>query len=106
MKVNPSRSQEIEWEKIRVRLPMDKTPEQQEQRKALFRQIDANGNGILSLAELDRGICDVLQCEEIFAAKPAIARAFHAAKHVSQSKGKSSINDDYVTLSEFRVFLV
>ena len=94
LKPNPKGAQELDWARIRARLPMDKTPEQQEHRKALFRQIDANGNGILSLAELDRGICDVLQCEEIFAAKPAIARAFHAAKRASQSKNKGSVDDD------------
>jgi len=73
---------------------MGKTAEHKEHRKALFRQIDFNGNGLLSLAELDRGMRDVLQCEEIFAAKPAIIRAFQAAKKVSQSKNKGSVNDD------------
>jgi len=47
----------------------------------------------------------VLKCEEILKAKPAINRAFQAAKKVSQSN-KGSVDDEYITLSEFRVFLV
>ncbi len=35
-----------------------------------------NGNGYLSLAEVDKGLRDVLNCEELFDAKPAIMRAF------------------------------
>jgi len=47
-----------------------------------------------SLAEMDKGIRDVLQCQEIFDAKPAIARAFHAAKNAVKSKGKDNTRDD------------
>ena len=65
--------------------------------------MDGNGNGKLSLAELDGGIRDVLGCGEVFAAKPAIARAFHAARG---STGGEESNDDYVEFKEFRLFLV
>ena len=39
--------------------------------------MDVNGNTYLSLAELDKGVRDVLQLNpEVFNAKPAIMRAF------------------------------
>lgn len=36
----------------------------------------AVSNGFLSLAEVDKGIRDVLNCEKLFNSKPAILRAF------------------------------
>ncbi len=33
-----------------------------------------NGNGYLSLAELDKGIQDILKCESLFNCKPALKR--------------------------------
>ena len=35
-----------------------------------------NGNGYLSLAEIDKGIRDTLKSDALFDAKPAIMRAF------------------------------
>ena len=42
--------------------------------------MDVNNNGILSLAEIDKGIRDALNIDELFNCKPAIMRAFQAAK--------------------------
>jgi hypothetical protein len=50
---------------ISAKLPTEKTKEQQALRKRLFSEIDGNGNGLLSLAELDLGILKTLKCEEI-----------------------------------------
>ncbi len=41
------------------KLPTAKTPIAAEQRRALFRSLDPNGNGHLSLAEVDKGLKDV-----------------------------------------------
>ena len=38
--------------------------------------MDVNGNGYLSLAEVDKGLRDVLALDEVFDCKPAIMRAF------------------------------
>ena len=38
--------------------------------------MDMNGNGYLSLAEIDKGIRDAIQSDQLFDAKPAIMRAF------------------------------
>ena len=73
-------------------------------RKILFRQFDPNGNGLLSLAEADKGVCEDLQLGDVVC-KAVIMRAFTAAKGVNQS-GNKSANDDYVDKSEFRIFLL
>ena len=65
-----------------------------------------NGNGYLSLAEIDKGIRDTLKSDALFDAKPAIMRAFQHAKDYSPSKHKNQYSDDYVEKREFRVFLV
>jgi hypothetical protein len=56
----------------------------------MFIAFDPNANGYLSLAEVDKGVRDVLECEELFDAKPAIMRAFQAAKIAAPAKCKHS----------------
>jgi len=73
---------------------MEKNPADKERRKAMFKQFDPNGNGYLSLAEIDKGIRDVLNCDSMFDAKPAIMRAFQSAKNCIKSKGKDKVGDD------------
>jgi len=46
----------------------------------MFKEMDPNGNGYLSLAELDKGILD-LGLTGLFNCKPAIMRAFKLAKN-------------------------
>merc|ERR1712013_279413 len=70
----------------------------------MFNEFDPNGNGILSLAEVDKGVRDVLQIDEIFDAKPAIMRAFQIAKN--RGKSNRDIGDDYIEFREFRFFLL
>ena len=63
-----------------------------------------NGNGYLSLAEVDKGMRDIIQLPTLFAAKPVLMRAFTAAK--TKMKSKSAVADDYVTKgTEFRYML-
>eukprot|EP01012_Entosiphon_sulcatum_P046858 TRINITY_DN63233_c0_g1_i1.p1 TRINITY_DN63233_c0_g1~~TRINITY_DN63233_c0_g1_i1.p1 ORF type:complete len:183 (-),score=42.41 TRINITY_DN63233_c0_g1_i1:127-675(-) len=92
------------WSELAAKLPIKRTAEEQERRRQLFDQFDPNGNGYLSLAEVDKGIRDVLQLDALFDAKPAIMRAFQAAKHYAKSKARQG--DDYVERSEFRLLLV
>ena len=42
----------------------------------MFKDFDPNSNGYLSLAEIDKGIRDVLNLDELFDCKPAIMRAY------------------------------
>ena len=53
--------------------------------------------------QVDKGIRDVLQSDELFDCKPAIHRAFHFAKNKSQ--GESEHGPDYIEFREFRLFL-
>jgi len=46
----------------------------------MFKQFDPNGNGYLSLAEIQKGILDVLELKSLFECKPAILRAFTLTK--------------------------
>ena len=55
---------EINWAAINAKLPCKKgDSEQFAARKQLFRNMDPNGNGILSLAEVDKAMRDVLNID-------------------------------------------
>lgn len=95
----------IDWTAINAKLPIAKNAEQKAQRKAMFKEFDPNGNGILSLAEVDKSVRDVLKIDEIFDAKPAIMRAFQIAKNCTKSK-RGETGDDYIEFREFRFFLL
>ena len=97
----------IDWAEISAKLPYEKTAEAKALRDQLWRGIDANGNGYLSLAEVDRGVRDVLGLGgegSLFDAKPAIMRAFQAAKNAV--KTGTARGDDYVERPEFRLLLL
>ena len=94
----------FDWDGLIARLPVKKTAEDRDKRKKIWRAIDMNGNGYCSLAELDRGIRDVLLLPEIFDCKKPIMRAFQAARLKVPPRTKHS--DDYVEWMEFRIFLV
>jgi Ca2+-binding EF-hand superfamily protein len=97
----------IDWSAIRAKMPMEKTPEQNAKRAELFKAFDPNGNGYLSLAEVDKGCRDVLGLYEVFDAKPVIMRAFQAAKGVNDKRNKKGAHGpDYVERCEFRLLLV
>lgn len=62
---------------------------------------DVNGNGLLSLAELDKGLKEMGQImEPIYKAKKPVMQAYQKAK--SYYKG----NDDYVSLKELKYFFI
>jgi Ca2+-binding EF-hand superfamily protein len=94
----------VDWDVIRKKLPVKRTAEHVERRKKMFNEFDPNGNGYLSLAELDKGIRDVLQLDNVFHCKPAIMRAYQSAKKSGGQRTKYS--DDYIERNEFRIFLV
>ena len=69
-------AENVDWETLNNKLPFHKNDEEYEKRNEIWAAIDVNGNGYLSLAEVDKGLRDVLQLDEIFDCKPAIMRAF------------------------------
>jgi hypothetical protein len=62
-----------------------------------------NGNGHLSLAEVDRAIQQSLNCEQLFNVKPVLIRAFNAAKNVGGNQ--TGVMADFVQYKEFRTLL-
>ena len=100
-------AQDINWDEISAKLPCKKKdPEEKQARLKIWNAMDNNGNGYLSLAEIDKGVRDVLQCDDMFDAKPAIMRAFQFAKDFCPAKSNNKYGPDYVEKREFRVFLV
>merc|ERR1711872_279607 len=93
----------INWVQVNERLPYKRTEEQKAKRKEMWASIDINGNGYVSLAEITKGIRDVINIGDLFDCRPAINRAFHFAKDVHTSKNQHG--DDYLEFSEFRLFL-
>jgi len=65
--------------------------------------MDVNGNGYLSLSEVDIGCRDCLKLPMMFELKPVLKRAFITAK--TKMKARSKVSDDYVTKSEYRWLL-
>jgi hypothetical protein len=68
-----------------LNFPVSSSAEDVNERKKMFNLIDGNGNGILSLAEVDGGIRDKLHLDKLFDAKPVLIRAFNAAKASNKS---------------------
>ena len=95
---------EIDWVAINAKLPYEKTDEQKALRKKMFKEFD-NGNGIISLAEIDKAMRDVLKIDELFDAKAAIMRAFQIAKNCTKSS-RGEAGDHYIEFREFRFFLL
>ena len=91
------------WEVLKQRLPFEKSAAHTRERENQWMQIDVNGNGLLSLAEVDKGLRDIIRLPALFNAKPVIQRAFTAAK--TKVKSKSMYGDDYIQKSEYRFFL-
>jgi len=96
----------INWTAINAKLPIAKNSDQKAKRKAMFRKFDPNGNGILSLSEVDKAMRDVLRIDALFDAKPAIMRAFQIAKDCTKSKRSDGVGADYIEFREFRYFLL
>ena len=48
------------FRELASKLPIGKTEAEKTRRNDIFKQFDPNGNGFLSLAEIDKGIHDIL----------------------------------------------
>merc|ERR1719478_1404635 len=89
---------------LHAQLPIGRDPSSKLARSKLFSRFDPNGNGILSLAEVDKGLKQILQLAGIEDCTPAINRAFHAARDAAPPV--ASFSNDYIDKNEFRVLLV
>jgi len=102
------RAQGLDWAVIANKLPMGDSKESLDRQKLLFRLMDFNKNGYLSLDEVDKGVRDLLDCGNMYDAKPAIVRAFQAAKGTrSNGQGKQqNYQYTYLEIGEFRLLLI
>lgn len=93
---------EAVFKELAAKLPYANTDDDREKRKKLWSVFDVNGNNLLSLAEVDKGVKEI-QLPALFDLKPVLMRAFTAAR----TKGpKSTANaDEYISPSEFRYLL-
>lgn len=91
------------WPELERCLPYRNTPEQLQARKNIWKTIDVNNNGYLSLAEIDKGLRDVIVIPRLFDTKPVILRAFQAAKN--KVKATNPHGPDYVSFAEFKYLL-
>jgi len=65
---------------LEEKLPWRNTPADLAKRNKFWSGFDVNGNGYISLAEIDKGMRDVVVLPNLFAAKPVLMRAYMAAK--------------------------
>lgn len=94
----------FDWNGLMSKLPIKKNDEERAKRLKIWKAIDINGNGYVSLAELDKGLRDALPIPTLFDLKKVLIRAFNAAKNKVPPKTKHS--DDYIEWMEFRICLV
>lgn len=90
---------------MKDRLPWEKTPAHEQLRDQQWKALDNNNNGLLSLAEFEKGLQagGALNLPSLFKTKPVLIRAFNAAKN--KVKSKSAYGDDYIEKSEYRFLL-
>jgi len=93
----------VDWETINEQLVYDHSEESHEKRREIWNAMNVNDNKYLCLAEVDRGIRDVLGLDEVFDAKKAIFEAFRFAKN--SSPGESKYGDELLEFRELRLFL-
>eukprot|EP00961_Rhodomonas_salina_P253363 3424222-Rhodomonas_salina.1 len=92
------------WHALSSVLPIGQTEEEKLQRLKLFQRWDPNGNGLLSLAEIDKGVRETPGLEQLYKCKPAMIRAYNAAKALKPAdpSKRGLHDDDYVSKIEFR----
>ena len=94
---------EINWEEVNEKLPFERSREAFSKRKEIWEAVDVNSNGFLSLAEVTKGVRDVIAVDELFDCIPAINRAFHHCKNIGGDK--EGPGPDYIEFKEFRLLL-
>ena len=93
------------WAELAAKIPWHTTDEELKKRDKIWTSMDTNGNGLITLDELEAGV-KKLGLPALFELKPVLQRAFNAAKNKLKAKKKKSYNeDDFVSRGEFRLLL-
>jgi Ca2+-binding EF-hand superfamily protein len=94
----------INWARCAELWPTGRDDIAKSARRRIWKTMDANGNGLMSLAELDRG-AKLMGWDPYIKSKKVMMRAFQAAKVVGLTLGNRKDHADYVSFKEFRVLL-
>jgi len=110
-----------ELDLLKRKLPCDKSEESKQKRQGIFKLWDNNGNRILSLAEIDKGIREELGVGDIgpTGLAPVLMRAYQVARNYGEGMDmskvygmkaamelkKSDIYASTVNMKEFRILL-
>ena len=104
--------QNVDWAEIRERLPYGNSKEERKKRRQMWKYIDVNGNGFVSLAEMDKGLRDVIQLDHLFDAKKVTMRAFQNSRNAEKqnankwkNKQYKKYSEDYIERNELRYIL-
>ena len=94
-----------DWVKLAELMPTEQSEPAQRKRKDIFRQIDYNGNGYISLAEIDKWFIESLGMKETMP-KKVMLRAFMASNSISPPRPNDPLASDMVTWPELRMLFV
>eukprot|EP00966_Prymnesium_polylepis_P261638 6043903-Prymnesium_polylepis.1 len=92
------------WSKLASVLPCGDNKADATARNKMFSSFDSNGNGFLSLTEVERAMRPVMGEKEVAALHEHIKKAFNMAR-VSK-KARTEFGDDFVDPREFRKMLM
>jgi Ca2+-binding EF-hand superfamily protein len=84
-------------------LSVERNEEGKSKRIKMFQEFDKNGNGFLSLSEMEKGLSTVLGLLEISHFEGAIKLAFNSAKDCV--KNHKALSKESIEMNEFRFFL-
>lgn len=82
---------DIDWDKINLLFPLNKSKEHRELRKILFNKFDKRGKGWLTLIECEKGIKDVLK-QPI--PRPCVLCAYHISRDAVKSVKNKRYDDE------------
>lgn len=86
-------------------LPVSRSARDKAARSAIFAELDADGEGYLSLGQLLRGLAESCGLGGLKKLEPAIKHAFIATKSLGKGKVKVGADDDRLARSEFRILV-
>jgi len=102
----------VDWEAVDKKIPVAATPDGRAARAKLFLSFDPNGNGLLSLTEVNGGLPNLVSgLVKTRDFRPAIKCAFALARNAAapdkgESKKAKKENESMVDHSEFHALLI
>ena len=96
----------IDWPSITSKLPSNRTDEEKEIRRKIFKEFDTKENGYLTLTEAKEGILSLLKLDEkVFDLETVVKKAYDVGKVAAKAKKGDFFANNYIEWKEFRFFL-